>query len=46
MRALQIITDEYLETCFNLTAQERLDWLEQYNLLIPISAYKDRENSN
>ncbi|NCS93439.1 MAG: hypothetical protein GW761_06520 [Leptospira sp.] len=42
MRALQIFTDEYLETCSKLTAQERLDWLEEYKLLIPISAYEDR----
>ncbi len=42
MRGLQIITEEYIRKCAELSPQERLDWLEEYKLLIPISAYDER----
>lgn len=42
MRGFQLITEEYIQKCVELTPQERLDWLEEYKLLIPISAYDER----
>jgi|JI9StandDraft_2_1071091.scaffolds.fasta_scaffold797818_2 hypothetical protein len=44
MRALQKLTEEYMLKCLELTPQERLDWLEEYKLLIPISAFAERMN--
>ncbi|WCL49212.1 hypothetical protein [Leptospira sp. GIMC2001] len=42
MRALQILTDEYIDQCSKLTPIERLEWLEDYKFLIPLSAYQER----
>jgi hypothetical protein len=44
IRALQILIDDYLLNYIELTPQERLDWLEEYKLLIPISAFTERMN--
>jgi hypothetical protein len=44
IRALQILDRCICLITLELTPQERLDWLEEYKLLIPISAFTERMN--
>lgn len=40
MRATQVLSAEYAEKSLQLTVMERLEFLEEYRLLIPISVFE------
>ncbi len=42
MKALQIISDEYLEKCKRLSTEEILEFLEEFRQLLPESVYREQ----
>lgn len=46
-KPLQILSEEYIDRCIKLTLMERLQILEEYRLLLPMSVWEEyrREKS-
>lgn len=43
MESVQYISDEYLERSLRLSVTERLEFLEEYRLLIPLELFEERK---
>ncbi|WP_167483032.1 hypothetical protein [Leptospira noumeaensis] len=44
MEAFQELTDEYIQKSKSLSVTERLEFLEEYRLLLPESVFTEKQN--
>lgn len=44
METFQELTDDYIQKSKNLTVTERLEFLEEYRLLLPESVFAEKQN--
>ncbi|MCZ8158195.1 MAG: hypothetical protein O9264_18900 [Leptospira sp.] len=44
MEAIQYLSNEYIEKSLLLSVTERLEFLEEYRLLLPESLFEERRN--
>ena len=43
MKAVQILSDEYIQKSAKLSIQERIDFLEEFILLLPESVFEEQK---